>query len=635
MNSPYFAVKSPEECVRDCLSRVDDYYMFMDTSGQWTRLRNSYQAYNRPGLNLGENLRHGSVGQYMDVSVNNYRNLIEHAVGQVVTQRVTYAPKAMNTDYKSQAQTILAKGLLEYYNRINNMDQLGYRIVRDGFLFGESYLYLRWDATKGDPLTTDPETGHVYKEGDLSFSVFNSVDVVRDCRNPFNQEPNWYILVERVNKHDLASQYPHLADKILGYTDEDRKIAFRYVFNQNLWSFNWSNSDYVVKYTFLHKKTPSLPEGRIIEFLGDDCVLFDAPLPYDELPVHRFFVSEWESSPFAYTHAWDLLPLQDNLDRLYSAVTSNNAAFAIQSVLIPEGAQISEESVGQGLLAIKYRGALKPEALQLTASAPETYQLIAQYQRQMEILMAVGSIARNDPEAFKTSGSALALLQSISAQFNQQIQNHYIFFLERLGTNIIKILQQNSNNKRVAVITGKNNRQYLKEFSNSDIDAIQRVYVEMGNPVMQTIAGNYELATTLVNQQVITSVDQLLEVLSTGRIEPLYEGEQAELMLIRSENEKLGNSEPQPVLITDNHSLHIQEHKSILANPEDRQNPQLIQAVLDHIQQHMDFESMLNQPVVDPAAQGQNMELPVSPIETKGPSMPTNPATGMKFNPKA
>lgn len=640
MTTPqYFAQKPVDECVADCFDKIDKFYMYLNASGQWQLFLNSYKAYHRPGINLGETLRYGDKGQYMDITVNHYRNLIEHAVAMIVNQRVEYSPKAMNTDYKSQAQTILAKGLLEYYHRTNNFDQLIYKMIRDGFLYGESYLYLGWDPTKGEIVNVDSESAQTFREGDLKAKLFNTVDVIRDPQAPVNMDRDWDILVERVNKFDLATQYPQLAEKILATSDKKRSLAFEFVFNEAIWTSAMGSDDYTVKYTLVHRKTPTLPEGRLVEFLDDKIVLFDSPLPYDTSPVHKFYISEQEGSPFSYSHAWDVLPLQDNIDRLTSAVVTNNAAFAMQSILMPEGAQISEDAVNKGLLVLKYKGDKKPEALQLTQSAPETYNLIDRLAKSAETILGVGSIGRNNSDALKTSGSALALLQSIDVQFNQQIQAHYVFFLERVGTSILYILKQYANTRRVALITGKHNRQYLREFDNSDIDLIQRVYVDMGNPVMRTLAGNYELATTLVNQGVVNSVDALVEVLSTGRVEPAYESKQAEQMLIRSENENLSDGKLQQALITDNHVLHIKEHMVVLSNPQDRQNPEMVNAALAHIQQHMDLmdamppalqliHGMPMVPQLGDAAAAPMM--PAEPEMPNMPEMPTNPATGEK-----
>jgi hypothetical protein len=636
----YFAALPPKECVDACNGRISKFYMYLDASGRWNVLSNSYRAYYRPTLNLGQTLRFGDKGQFMDVTVNHYRNLIEHAVGMVVNQRVEYAPKAINTDHKSQAQTILAKGLLEYYQRANNFDQVIYKMVRDGFMYGESFMYLGWDVDRGAVVDVDLDTDKLLREGDLKVRIFNTVDVVRDIHRQPDQDHSWYILCERVNKYDLAIQYPHLAEKIKAANDVRSSAAFQYTYNPDLWSVGMASEDYCLKYTLIHKKCPTLPEGRLLEFIDNNCILLDSPLPYDDLPIHRFYISEQEGSPFADTHAWGLLPLQDNVDRLTSAVVTNNAAFAVQSILLPEGAQISEDALNEGLLVLKYKGDKKPEALQLTASAPETYQLIDSMVQNMEKLLAVGAVARQDESAFKTSGSALALLQSTALQFNHQIQAHYVFMLESVGTSILSILRQYASTKRVAVISGKQNKQYLREFESKDLEGIQRVYVDLGNPVMRTIAGNYELATTMVNQGMVKGVDQLVEVLSTGRIEPIYEGESAELMLIRSENENLANNVMQPVLITDNHPLHMREHLVVLANPTDRANPELLQACLDHIQQHVQNLQMM--PPELAMIHGIQLPMPAAPVEGEGqmpadpaqealpnmPNMPTNPMTG-------
>jgi len=63
----------------------------------------------------------------------------------------------------------------------------------------------------------------------------------------------------------------------------------------------------------------------------------------------------------------------------------------------------------------------------------------------------------------------------------------------------------------------------------------------------------------------------------------------SELLLIKSENEKMLDGVNPIVSPLDQHRLHITEHKSVLADPELRNDQAMVKNVLDHIEQHLNM----------------------------------------------
>jgi len=124
----------------------------------------------------------------------------------------------------------------------------------------------------------------------------------------------------------------------------------------------------------------------------------------------------------------------------------------------------------------------------------------------------------------------------------------------------------------------------------------------------------------------IENPDQYIQVLTTGRLEPVIEGKQSQLLLIKGENEQLAEGIKQRALITDNHAKHILEHTIVMNNPEIRQDPNnpVVEATLAHIQEHME---MLQNPALAPLLQILHQEIVASPQPVpQGPSMDaTNP----------
>lgn len=124
-------------------------------------------------------------------------------------------------------------------------------------------------------------------------------------------------------------------------------------------------------------------------------VLFDGELPYKKLNLVCFRPEEEEQMPFGHTQFFDLLPMQETNDLLLSTVISNNRAFGAQSIVAQKGSGIEITQVSEGLNLIEHAsGTNPPSALQLTASAPETYRLIDSINAGMERLSGVSQIAR-------------------------------------------------------------------------------------------------------------------------------------------------------------------------------------------------------------------------------------------------
>jgi len=183
----------------------------------------------------------------------------------------------------------------------------------------------------------------------------------------------------------------------------------------------------------------------------------------------------------------------------------------------------------------------------------------------------------------------LALVQSMALQFISSLQQSYVQLAEDTGTALVSILKDFANTPKMVALVGKNNRPYLKEFTGEQISSINRVIVDVGNPLSKTIAGRIQMAEQLLQMKLLKTPEEYFQVMNTGRIDKLYQGEMQELLLIQSENERLMNGENTIAAMLDAHRLHIQEHKSVLSDPDLRKNNELVQNTLEHIQQHINY----------------------------------------------
>jgi len=682
VNTEQFATLEDIKELGDALwHRVTDYYENLAITKRITTWRNVFQTKYSGYYSKGSVLRKGPTGAKRKIYVNHFKNLLQHLVVMTISQRPSWDPRAVNSDHKTYSQVILAKGLLDYYMRQKELEKYLAKQVELSTDYGEGYLLMEWDEDAGDiygeqgednleqeiekviedespslmskkigledgpeglkNIEKDEETPaskqKVVKTGDVVFSVYSPIDVIRDCSEKKLTDCNWYIIRRYVNKFDYAEKYPDFRDDIVTWYEE-KDVKNVIAIEERL---KKDSTDIIPIYTFYHKKTASVPKGKMVEFINADIVTFNGDLPYDEIPVYELVPEYMESEPFGYSVSFDLLAIQDVINMLHSTIVTNQNAFGVQNIAAPKGSGIEVTEISDGLNLIEYHEQKKPEPLPLLATPAEIFNYLKDIEKGMETISGVNSTARGNPESSLKSGAALALVQSMAIQFSSNLQNGYVRLLEKVGTGLVKLLQEYATVPRVATIAGKTNRTYMREFKSEDLSEIDRVIVDAGNPLSKTTAGKVDMAKELLESGMIKTPEQYLQVLNTGQIEPMTEGVQSELMLIKSENEKLMDGKETPVTAVDNHITHITEHKCVLASPEARVS-EVVGVVLNHIQQHIValqttdpfLLTVIGQPVAQPMGPAPDVADQKNPDKTpqpqpKQPNMPNMPKNAL------
>ena len=588
----YFANKPKEEIGFELQKKADNYYEYLMTSGRWRLYGRSYEYYYNGQQRGARLLKTGEQDEYTAINVNHYRNILQHLLVNTTAQRVKYDPHATNTDYKSQSQTIVSKGVLEYYDRAKRTDRNAEKSLEDCLVYAEGFVHQPWDANEGEDWVQNPNDElRPYKQGDIVTENFTPVDVIRDFTARSYDQCDWVIIRRFVNKWTYAARYPDLAEKILALSLDPAVWKERRIGRPVI----QADGDLIPLYVFYHDKTSATPLGREIQYFDAETIIIDSPLAYDKRPLYRTVASEQDNVPFGYTIGWDLLPIQETIDSLYSTITTNQATFGVQNILMPDGANIGVTEIAGGLNLIKYNPKSgKPEPLNLTNTPKEIFSYIQQLEHLMETLSGVNSVTRGNPEASLKSGAALALVASQAIQFNSGLQKTYTRLLEDMGTSVINLLKKFAQTPRIAMITGKAQRPLLKEFKGSDLSEIDRVTVDIGNPLSRTTAGKLQIADSLLEGGHIKNADEYFQILTTGMLEPMIEGQQAQSLLIRAENENLFEGKPVKAIDIDDHRLHIVEHGVVLASPEARSNPKIVESAMMHIMEHVQALQMGN-----------------------------------------
>jgi hypothetical protein len=613
----YFASKPAPECAGMLQEKINAWTTNLEANGYLDKLRMAWAAYHGAyytDVGTGHQITFGGTeGEITNLPVNHLRNIAQHILVMTTSQRPSMQARAVNSDYKSLTQTILANGLLDYYMREKRLEVKIKNAVEQAIVLGSGFIKMAWNSTSGEIYDFNEDTQTPIYEGDVEFVNLSAFDVIVDNSKEYADDMDWVCTRSWKNRFDLSAKYPELADEIISMPTKSETYRFRFSGVGN------NVTDDIAVYELYHKRTECLPDGRYMLFLADNVILYDGPLPYRTLPVYRVSPGDIIGTPYGYASVFDLIPLQEGINSLYSTVMSNQSAFGVQNIIVPRGSDISIGQLAGSLNVIECNmQAGKPEALNLTSTPPEVFKFIDIIQAQMETLSGVNSVVRGNPEASLKSGNALALVQSMALQFMSGLQGSYVEFVENIGTGLLMMLRDFAAVPRIAAIAGKSNQTYMKEFKGDDLQNINRVIVDIGNPLSRSTAGRVQMAEQLLQMGAIKTPNQYFTVINTGQLDTMIEGEQSQLLCIRGENEGMLDGQPATAIITDQHKEHIIEHSNILSDPTLRQDPQLLQMVLAHIQQHIQLlhttdpnllamlgQQSLSQPPVPPPSPNQ------------------------------
>lgn len=623
----YFARAPREELEGELLERVKRYYQHVQETGRlqlWRRSIRCWRGYDANGGWANSQYIHfgGEQGEEVRFRVNHYG-----AIGQGIHTLVTGSPPttraiAATTGREGEDQAAVADKLLEYDQKQQGLTRLFARAALFALHSGEGWIYQAWDGSKGRETGTQPVDAEgmpvegmngerpdgpedseeekeedtpevagerILYEGDVTTEALHPIDVWRDpdtrlgAGHPFD----WIGSRRRISRWRLVAQFPEYREHLLSIDewDVDSSSTERELFETYRSAAALKGSaDKVYVYEWYHPQCPELPMGRFAWMVGGK-IIWEGPYPYqrDQLPLREMMPDIEERSCFGYTPMWNLLAPQAAYDSIFSTGVSNVETFGAQNVWTRKGDPVDIDKVSSGFNNIQSN--TKPEGINLTSVAEETFKFLEITQTVMELLSGANSVMRGDPDASLKSGAALALVQAVAVQHNSGHHRSFAWMVEKILSDRIKLWQSFATSNRTAEIAGEDERTAAQEWNADTISGVSRVSVEMTNPIFATSEGKRQLADNMADRGWVDR-HEWLQVVKTGRFDPILKREVAERRLILRENEKIRNGEEVKALWGDRHRLHMREHFVELTDPQVRFDDQAVSRVMEHITEH-------------------------------------------------
>lgn len=577
LTDAYWAVEPPEDLVQYCMERVDRYTERLETSGRmalWRKAACTYYGADPGGgwANAAAVRYGGESGENVLLRANHFGNLVDHITALTTSNRLAAQARALGSGPEAASQVQLAESLVEYHLD-GGLDREAVLAVRTALLTGEGHMACLWDVDGGPG--SQPN-------GNLLMRSFHPIDVIRDA-GWSSQDIDWCILRHRRNRWDMIALYPEWQEEIRGVKPFGSGV-------DHLWQTDMSDNqddgdkDEIAVYEFFHRPSPAVPEGVILLFV-ENAPLRHGPNTYGKLPINSMCPIPELFSAFGFSRVWDLLGLSEALDSVISTMVTNHDAFGVQSVWTPPGSNIDTTDLGSGLVHIE--STEPPQAVQLTSFPKESFQLAELLISTHETLSGVNSVARGNVPSNVRSGNALAMVHQVALQFNGALQAAYAGMMEAQFSGLVHAYQKFASGPMLVEIVGDDQTGYVKEFQAEDLQLVKRIAVDLGNPVLRSSAGRFDVASSWMERGLVKTPQEFLTFVTTGRLPELFRAPRAQAILIKRENEALRAGQPVKAILTDDHAAHVKEHAVELATPDVRWDDAVAGLILAHIQEHL------------------------------------------------
>lgn len=608
------AQKDSKEFANSAIDRIKRYRDRLESSGRLGKMRRSLNAYYGNGV-LGDKdasqmRQEGEQGELTSLNVNHFASLVQHSMVLITSSKPAFKAVAVNSDYSSGAQATMADALLEVYDKRLRMSDIDYEATHTSLITSEGYAFETWNAAAGDIYGVDPDTGKEVPEGDIEIETKTPFEVAFDPDLKSFEKKTWFAVERQDSRHDLAAKFPEVGDKILRCTQE---MLWQEMGGNEVWESKPSATDPdIIRYWEVHHKpTPSLPNGRLVILISSDIVMFDSydaqtdtdnGYPFDELHLYRIIPERQIGNVGGHTSFFDLLALQQGVDLVAMITSSAVNTGGLMNFWLPPGHNLSVTQLKGGMNLLE--SPVEPKAISTIKIDPAVIQFADFCVEAMRQRVAINDVVMGETQKGMPA-QAMALLRAQAIEFQSRLQSNYERFVEQTRTGALKLLQKFAKSERVSILAGKSKTWARKEWAAGDLSDVERFEVEPLNAVARSFAGRMEMMKDLQASGALRRPEEYLNFMSTGRLDPVLEGPNANFMRLAKEKELMMQGVgPQPIdpmtgqpipdgqphilpLKTDTHWIDIAEAASVLAAPEARNNPAVVKAVIGYIEMHL------------------------------------------------
>ena len=488
----------------------------------------------------------GNTDYGVNYAFKNYRFI--HSQLSANPPSVISRPTSNDPSDKRKADA--ADRLIRYGIRKYQMQELFDLCTASTLQHGTGFIKSLWDPDRGDIADMDDETGELTMDGDLYFCVPSPWDIYLD---PDAQ--TWadvkFIFERIVMPYEEACfRFPDRLEVLKKYrikddivrdnnngrsSTETRRYDVVEIFQY--WEKGLPYNGMVGRHCYITKDGDPLtpvkpnpfrfapPMDRGVDMPEEEYtrrqeVMARAQLPYHVLTDIDITGSPWGRSFIAYE-----APLQDLYNRLLNVVVDNLQANGVARIILPEGAEIADDSITNGPYdIIKTTGNRDPKFMDpmvLPAAISEMFSFV----RQGLDDMAGVNEAMFGQQSREQSGFSMQYATNQGNMIRRRLFNKYVLLVESVYKSYLNLIRKHWTEKRTIWVLGKEKAFEALDIKGADIDGGFDIVVEYGASLSLDPTTRREEIITLMPlfEKAGVEVRNILSMLKLNELEGLYD----------------------------------------------------------------------------------------------------------------
>lgn len=557
------------------------------------------------------------------VIINNIYDIERNRYSKISRNQPQTRVRPLSTDYDDFVGSRIGDAVLKTAKLKIKQRQKVNQMLRESFIFGESYINTWWNKDKGG---VDPRwERYVEKLRDgekrRTFKI-DGEDILIDRESPIligqhdlevvapwtklldpkskPEKVEWEINISYEHVEVVKKLYPKKAAKIQARAEGHNALNTSTLSVETL-------RNHVEIFTVVGRSTKFLHEG--IRFVCTEDIMLEPPAENDLPNVEE---SEWGNLHFerltdidvpgrlfGFSTIQILSNLQHSENQMATAMKHYMLMLGTPKILIPDSANVSIDELSDGSFEINYSGDRPPEMMVPNPISPNLMQLAEMFRERMQKLGDLHGVSSGDIPKSVRAAKAIRLLQELEDLRATSVFGKYNDLYLALDR---KILFQTRNYKqtdgRLASILGKGNEYLIEDF---DVDVLTKDYqvtLEISGMLPQQPSARAEFITEMyqMTQGSLFEKEKWVKLLGFESEQEFLDAATVAVIKAQGENDYFikGKKVPPPEPFH-NHLAELSEHKSLLHSPTfllmgEKNKKALLKDVMTHeyhIFQHM------------------------------------------------
>jgi hypothetical protein len=394
-----------------------------------------------PTTNMALNRDKVASAKNAKIVINHLHDLTEQHVARTERFKPHVKIVPANDEHEDKQAAKMQQLLWEDWSYNNGTDLLFQKFNRRKKIFGEDFIFVTWNAEKGDlhpsyvrlrelkrqagldpdepiPLI-DPNTGTpILSEGGEELFINRAVrigDMEARLRFPGNvvhhypesgewDDVEWLFLFEMMDIEEVKARWPW------AFIDVD--FAVHDLTFDRFFKVNRSYMQRIPVRYFWHKRTPFLPYGYFSISVKEKILEEQLEYPYshNELPCVRGTDIDIPTEIHGMSFFQNLVTIQHAINHSSSMWLQNQMLMTYPKWMTPRGAKVRHTDLGNDRTIVEYSGPTAPQLVAPNPTPPDVVRFREAMRDELRFIAAVQGASQGDPPKGITANVALRML---------------------------------------------------------------------------------------------------------------------------------------------------------------------------------------------------------------------------------